>query len=143
MLARGDAAGAGEESDRAFWPGWLGGDNGGGGVIQDDLSIVIKKQIDSSHVVLKRMGVVGAVVAAQTMVVSHAADDEEMGQPVAESSRNTSVVLEMMGEAMDTLESVKMRTRNWPDVAGLFLYKLSNKVGENIGLDPKFMEHAH
>ena len=83
------------------------------------------------------------MVAAQTMVVSHTADDEDLGQPVAESSRNTSVVLEMMGEAMDRLESVKMRTRNWPDVAGLFLYKLSNKVGENIGLDPKFMEHAH
>ena len=81
------------------------------------------------------MGLVGAVVAAQTMVVSHTADDEDLGQPVAESSRNTSVVLEMMGEAMDTLESVKMRKRNWP---GLFLYKLSNKVGENIGLDPTF-----
>ena len=36
---------------------------GNGGVIQDDLNIVIKKQIDSSHVVLKRMSVVGAVVA--------------------------------------------------------------------------------
>jgi len=27
-------------------------------------------------------------------------------------------------------------------VAGLFLDKLSNMVGENIGLDPKFMEHV-
>ena len=42
---------------------WSVGGNGGGGVIQDDLNIVIKKQIDSSHVVLKRMSVVGAVVA--------------------------------------------------------------------------------
>ena len=42
---------------------WSVGGYGGGGVIQDDLNIVIKKQIDSSHVVLKRMSVVGAVVA--------------------------------------------------------------------------------
>ena len=27
-------------------------------------------------------------------------------------------------------------------MAGLFLDKLSNMVGENIGLDPKFMEHV-
>ena len=121
---------------------WRVGGNGGG-VIQDDLTIVIKKQIDSSHVALKRMGVVGAVVAVQAMVVAHAADDEEMGQPVAESSRNTSVVLEgMLGEAMEMLESVKMRTRNWPDVAGLFLDELSNMVGESTGLDPKFMEQV-
>ena len=97
-----------------------------GGVIQDDLNIVIKKQINSSHVALEHMGVVGTT------------DDEDMGQPVAESSRKTSVVLEMVGEVRDTLESVEMRTRNWPDVAGLFQDKLSNMVGENIGLDPKF-----
>ena len=70
---------------------WSVGGNGGGGVIQDDLNIVIKKQIDSSHVVLKRMSVVGAVVAVQAMVVAHATDNEEMGQPVAESSRNIRV----------------------------------------------------
>ena len=66
---------------------------GNGGVIQDDLNIVIKKQKDSSHVVLKRKGVVGAVVAVQAMVVAHTTDDEDMGQPVAESSRNIQVCL--------------------------------------------------
>ena len=72
---------------------WSLGGYGGGGVIQDDLNIVIKKQIDRSHVVLKRIGVVGVVVAVQAMVVAHTTDDEDMGQPVAESSRNIQVCL--------------------------------------------------
>ena len=59
---------------------------GNGGVIQDDPNIVIKKQIASSHVVLKRVGVVGAVVGVQAMVVAHTTDDEDMGQPVAEAA---------------------------------------------------------
>ena len=105
---------------------WKVRGNGGGGVIQDNLNIVIKKQINSIYVALEHMGVVGTT------------DDEDMGQPVAESSRKTSVVLEMVGEVRDTLESVEMRTRNWPDVAGLFQDKLSNMVGENIGLDSTF-----
>jgi len=67
------------------------GGNGGGGFIQDDLNIVIKKQIDSSHVVLKHMGVVGDVVAVQAMDVSYTTDDEDVGQTVAESSRNIQV----------------------------------------------------
>merc|ERR1719318_2373084 len=122
---------------------WREGGEDAGGVMQDDLRIVVKKQIDSSHVVLKRMGVVGAVVSVRAMVVVHTGRGDEMGEPVAESSRNTSVVLEgLLGEAMELLEFVKMRTRNWPDVAGLFLDELSNMVAEDMGLNNKFMEQV-
>ena len=53
------------------------------------------------------------------------------------------MVLEgLLGEAMELLEFVKMRTRNWPDVAGLFLDELSNMVAEDTILDSKFMEQV-
>ena len=62
---------------------------------------------------------------------------------MGERSRNTSVVLEeMLGETMEMVESVKMRTRNLPDVAGLFLDKWSNMGGEDTGLDPKYIEQV-
>ena len=72
-----------------------------GGVIQDVITIGIKKQIDSSHLTLKRMGVIGAVVVVQAMVKAHSDDEEDLGEPVAESSRNNTVVLEgLLGEAL-------------------------------------------
>ena len=115
-----------------------------GGVIQDDITIVIKKQIDSSHLTLKRMGVIGAVVVVQAMVKAHSDDEEDLGEPVAESSRNNTVVLEgLLGEAVELLEHVRLRTRNWPDVAGLFLDELSNMVGGNVGLNTKFMDKVN
>merc|ERR1719392_62473 len=122
---------------------WIVGIDGGG--MQDEIVIVIKKKMDSSHLTLKRMGVIGTVVVVQAMVKAHTVqDDEELGEPVAESSRNTTVMLEgLLGEAIELLEYVRMRTRNWPDVAGLFLDELSNMVGENPGLCPKFMEKVN
>ena len=65
---------------------WRVRGNGGGGVIQDNLNIVIKKQINSIYVALEHMGAVGTT------------DDEDMGQPVDESSRKTSVVLKWWGK---------------------------------------------
>jgi Fanconi anemia group D2 protein len=77
------------------------------------------------------------------MVVAHTGGEDEMGEPVAESSRNTSVMLEgLLGEAMELLAFVKMRTRNWPDVAGLFLDELSNMVAGDMGMNNKFMEQV-
>ena len=64
------------------------------------------------------MGVVGAIVVVQAMVKAHT-DDNDMGEPVAESS--------CVGDAVELLDHVRMRTRNWPDVGGLFLDELSCK----------------
>ena len=58
---------------------WVAGKDGV--VIQDDITIVIKKQIDSSHLTLKRMGVIGAVVVVQAMVKAHSDDEEERHYP--------------------------------------------------------------
>ena len=69
------------------------------------------------------MGVVGAIVVVQAMVKAHT-DDNDMGEPVAESSRNDKCCV---GDAVELLDHVRMRTRNWPDVAGLFLDELSCK----------------
>ena len=47
------------------------------------------------------------------------------------------MVLEgMLGEAMDMLESVKMRTGNWPDGAGLFLASCLTCWGRTFAWTP-------
>ena len=51
--------------------------------------------------------------------------------------------LRLLGEAAELLEHVRLRTRNWPDVAGLFLDELSNMVGGNVGLNTKFMDKVN
>jgi len=42
----------------------------------------------------------------------------------------------MLGEAMDMLESVKMRTGNWPDVARLFLVSCQTWWGRTLAWTP-------
>ena len=48
-----------------------------GGVVQEDLHMVIRKQLDSGNSVYKRMGVVGAVTAVKAMKAMGMVGDEE------------------------------------------------------------------
>lgn len=120
---------------------WRGGSTAGT-QIRDDVVIFVKKQVHSGIVQYKKMGIVGAVVVARAMV--SAFDEEEIGLPMAESSRHSKagsiLLMGLLEEAWELLEFVNNKTQNYPELAGLFLDEMCISFIDNLVTDKNFIE---
>jgi len=103
------------------------------GNLENDLVIIIKKQINSANNCLRRIGIVGAVSAIRAMILAHSSlDDSSIQPPTAESSRysseNSKIGGPLISEAAELLNFVKTRTDNSAETGGLFLDELSSML---------------
>merc|ERR550519_256121 len=99
-----------------------------GGVVQDDLHIVIRKQLDSGNSVYKRMGVVGAVTAVKAMGMVGEEEIVPSSHVSQDTSSNSHMPQGSLRNAKMLLEMVKAKTRTSQEAAGLFLDELAYAV---------------
>uniref|UniRef100_A0A7N6AQA6 FA complementation group D2 n=1 Tax=Anabas testudineus TaxID=64144 RepID=A0A7N6AQA6_ANATE len=95
-----------------------------GAHIQDDMHIVIRKQLSSTVPKYKRIGIIGAV-----MIVG------SMGE-----SQNGSLPQETFRQVIALLELVKSSSESTPDAAALYYDELANLILTST-LDPQVQEH--
>ena len=125
----------------AWRPGQAEGSSSG--VVQDDLHIVIRKQLDNSNSLYKRMGVVGAVTAIRAMGLTAvtAAEVVDTSHPSQDTSTASSLLQggTSLRTARQLLEMVKAKTRGNQEAAGLFLDEMANAVAAG-GIDRKLIK---
>uniref|UniRef100_A0A7N6BAK9 FA complementation group D2 n=1 Tax=Anabas testudineus TaxID=64144 RepID=A0A7N6BAK9_ANATE len=94
-----------------------------GAHIQDDMHIVIRKQLSSTVPKYKRIGIIGAVMIVGSM-----------------GSQNGSLPQETFRQVIALLELVKSSSESTPDAAALYYDELANLILTST-LDPQVQEH--
>ncbi|ESO88868.1 hypothetical protein LOTGIDRAFT_125515 [Lottia gigantea] len=87
-----------------------------GGMIQDDLHIIIRKQLSSSNPKYKRMGVIGAIMIVKSMAVSKN-DTEELEDDI-------------FRQVISLLQLVRNSCSNNPQSSALFMDELSSVINK-------------
>lgn len=101
------------------------------GGLKDDLHIIVRKQISSGKLFLKRMGVVGAVAIVRNMSPKNQLSNESTSSSGRSNSSNR------LAEKM--LDMAKEATISVGDVAGLLMDELATLVLMNV-LNPELVE---
>uniref|UniRef100_A0AAQ5YSM8 FA complementation group D2 n=1 Tax=Amphiprion ocellaris TaxID=80972 RepID=A0AAQ5YSM8_AMPOC len=100
-----------------------------GSHIQDDMHIVIRKQLSSTVPKYKRIGIIGAVMIVGSMAAS---------SPKGKGSQNGSLPQETFRQVTALLELVKSSSESSPEAAALYYDELANLIS-NATLDPQEM----
>uniref|UniRef100_A0AAQ5XN72 FA complementation group D2 n=1 Tax=Amphiprion ocellaris TaxID=80972 RepID=A0AAQ5XN72_AMPOC len=101
-----------------------------GSHIQDDMHIVIRKQLSSTVPKYKRIGIIGAVMIVGSMAAS---------SPKGKGSQNGSLPQETFRQVTALLELVKSSSESSPEAAALYYDELANLIS-NATLDPQVQE---
>ncbi|XP_022047915.2 Fanconi anemia group D2 protein [Acanthochromis polyacanthus] len=101
-----------------------------GSHIQDDMHIVIRKQLSSTVPKYKRIGIIGAVMIVGSMGAS---------SPKGKGSENGSLPQETFRQVTALLELVKSSSESSPEAAALYYDELANLIS-NTTLDPQVQE---
>ncbi|XP_041638760.1 Fanconi anemia group D2 protein isoform X2 [Cheilinus undulatus] len=101
-----------------------------GSHIQDDMHIVIRKQLSSTVPKYKRIGIIGAVMVVGSMGGSRFKGKE---------SQNGSISQETFRQVTALLELVKSSSESSPEAAALYYDELANLV-QSSTLDPQVLE---
>lgn len=108
-----------------------------GGLIQDDMHIVITKQLTSNLPKYKRIGIIGAIMVVGSMAKKRV-DDEESEETLdsTESQRKSTLSSEVYKQVISMLDLIRNRISQAPEAAALFYDELS-RVIQLGGIDPK------
>ncbi|XP_026205940.1 Fanconi anemia group D2 protein isoform X1 [Anabas testudineus] len=101
-----------------------------GAHIQDDMHIVIRKQLSSTVPKYKRIGIIGAVMIVGSMGAFRRVKE----------SQNGSLPQETFRQVIALLELVKSSSESTPDAAALYYDELANLILTST-LDPQVQEH--
>uniref|UniRef100_A0A3B5B043 FA complementation group D2 n=1 Tax=Stegastes partitus TaxID=144197 RepID=A0A3B5B043_9TELE len=101
-----------------------------GSYIQDDMHIVIRKQLSSTVPKYKRIGIIGAVMIVGSMGASG---------PKGKESQNGSLPQETFRQVAALLELVKSSSESSPEATALYYDELANLIS-NTTLDPQVQE---
>ncbi|XP_072238328.1 Fanconi anemia group D2 protein [Leuresthes tenuis] len=101
-----------------------------GSHIQDDMHIVIRKQLSSTVPKYKRIGIIGAVMIVGSMGAS---------RPKVKESQNASLSQETVRQVTALLELVKSSSESSPEAAALYYDELANLIWSST-LDPQVQE---
>ncbi|KAM3621260.1 uncharacterized protein V6R79_008577 [Siganus canaliculatus] len=98
-----------------------------GSHIQDDMHIVIRKQLSSTVPKYKRIGIIGAVMIVGSMGAS---------RPKGKESQSGSLPSETFRQVTALLELVKSSSESSPEAAALYFDELANLI-QSCALDPQ------
>ncbi|XP_028261743.1 Fanconi anemia group D2 protein isoform X2 [Parambassis ranga] len=101
-----------------------------GSHIQDDMHIVIRKQLSSTVPKYKRIGIIGAVMIVGSMGAL---------RPKVEESQNGSLSQETSRQVTALLDLVKSSSESSPEAAALYYDELANLISDST-LDPQVQE---
>ncbi|KAM9758802.1 Fanconi anemia group D2 protein isoform 1-T1 [Menidia menidia] len=101
-----------------------------GSHIQDDMHIVIRKQLSSTVPKYKRIGIIGAVMVVGSMGAC---------RPKGKESQNTSLSQETLRQVTALLELVKSSSETSPEAAALYYDELANLIWSS-NLEPQVQE---
>ncbi|KAM4587248.1 Fanconi anemia group D2 protein isoform 2-T2 [Odontesthes bonariensis] len=101
-----------------------------GSHIQDDMHIVIRKQLSSTVPKYKRIGIIGAVMIVGSMGAC---------RPKVKESQNASLSQETVRQVTALLELVKSSSESSPEAAALYYDELANLIWSST-LDPQVQE---
>ncbi|KAG7219243.1 hypothetical protein INR49_019191 [Caranx melampygus] len=99
--------------------------------IQDDMHIVIRKQLSSTIPKYKRIGIIGAVMIVGSMGAS---------RPKVKESQNEALPQEMFRQVTALLELVRSSSESSPEASALYYDELANLILSST-LDPQVQEH--
>ncbi|XP_078340386.1 Fanconi anemia group D2 protein-like [Crassostrea virginica] len=105
----------------------------GGNMIQDDLHIIIRKQLSNDNPKYKRMGIIGAVMVVKSIAYNqngHTNSSQEAVGPLTDS---------LYKQVINLLQLVKTSSSRMSEAAALFMDELANVVGQGH-LDSKVEE---
>ncbi|XP_056884964.1 Fanconi anemia group D2 protein isoform X2 [Takifugu flavidus] len=100
-----------------------------GSHIQDDMHIVIRKQLSSTLPKYKRIGIIGAVMIVGSMGALRSKEGPEKGSLPPEMLRQVSALLEL----------VKSSSESSPEAAALYYDELANLITSTV-LDPQVQD---
>ncbi|XP_013394620.1 Fanconi anemia group D2 protein [Lingula anatina] len=93
-----------------------------GGLIQDDMHILIRKQLSNNSTKYKKMGVIGAMMVVKCLSAN------SPGGGADESSTEVTMSDEMYNQVVSLLQLVRASSSKSPDAAGLFMDELGSVV---------------
>lgn len=98
--------------------------------LQDNLQIVISKQIASTNLKIRRMGITSAVMTVKNMsndpMVEESGVQDPMGSQITTTSANSTMVsMSTLRQARDILDNVCSTMKSAHDIGGLFMDELS------------------
>ncbi|XP_061195193.1 Fanconi anemia group D2 protein-like [Saccostrea echinata] len=102
----------------------------GGNMIQDDLHIIIRKQLSNDNPKYKRMGIIGAVMVVKSIAYNQNRDNEPSQAPAGPMTES------LYKQVINLLKLVKTSSSRMSEATALFLDELANVVG-NGHLDAK------
>jgi len=107
-----------------------------GGLIQDDMHIVIRKQLSSNSAKYKRIGVIGAIMVVRSM--SKKKNEEEGSEETldTESQQATTLSNDVYKQIISMLDMVRNSVSQAPEAAALFYDELA-RIIQLGGIDPK------
>ncbi|XP_044183012.1 Fanconi anemia group D2 protein-like isoform X2 [Acropora millepora] len=108
-----------------------------GGLIQDDMHIVITKQLTSNSPKYKRIGIIGAIMVVRSMAkkrIVEEGSEETMGD--TESQRQSTLSDEAYKQVTSMLDLIRNRISQAPEAAALFYDELA-RIIQLGGIDPK------
>ncbi|XP_015761600.1 PREDICTED: Fanconi anemia group D2 protein homolog, partial [Acropora digitifera] len=108
-----------------------------GGLIQDDMHIVITKQLTSNSPKYKRIGIIGAIMVVRSMAKNRIVEEgseETMGD--TESERQSTLSDEAYKQVTSMLDLIRNRISQAPEAAALFYDELA-RIIQLGGIDPK------
>ncbi|KAM6927239.1 Fanconi anemia group D2 protein [Xenentodon cancila] len=101
-----------------------------GAHIQDDMHIIIRKQLSSTVPKYKRIGIIGAVMIVGSMGAF---------RPQGKETQNGSLTQETLRQVTALLELVKSSTESSPEAVALYYDELANLI-TSTQLDPQLQE---
>lgn len=105
----------------------------GGNMIQDDLHIIIRKQLSNDNPKYKRMGIIGAVMVVKSIAYNQNGDNEPSQAPAGPLTDS------LYKQVINLLQLVKTSSSKMSEAAALFMDELANVVGKGH-LDSKVEE---
>ncbi|XP_062592830.1 Fanconi anemia group D2 protein-like, partial [Saccostrea cucullata] len=105
----------------------------GGNMIQDDLHIIIRKQLSNDNPKYKRMGIIGAVMVVKSIAYNQNGDNDPSQVPAGPMTES------LYKQVINLLQLVKTSSSRMSEAAALFMDELANVVGKGH-LDSKVEE---
>lgn len=107
-----------------------------GGLIQDDMHIVIRKQLSSNSAKYKRIGIIGAIMVVRSMAKKRSEDEGSEDTMDTQSQPRTTLSNEVYKQICSMLEMIRNSTNQNPEAAALFYDELA-RIIQVGGIDPK------
>ena len=96
------------------------------GSLQNEINIMIKKQLCSKSPVLKKMGVIGVVNAVRSMGKSYTPDNTKRSSGTSQDSSVPRPVSKQARIIMKMIDLTILETKLFPEAAGLFMDELAS-----------------